>query len=747
MSSDTDDMIEADEQNLIQQEDSLEERDDQDQLVNSESERGREQRLAAMRQDIQRARAEKKKKNWLYFALIVAVSVAVAALSTYGILSIDSSRSCSNDNNSNTTTTATPCSCSCSSTTLFGCSAQLLSNGSGQLFDDSSRSLSSACGPKRADIGSGFTRIAGRAFASRSAVIARHGIAATSQPLVTQVALDVLKRGGTAVDAAIAANALQGLVEPTSNGVGGDLMALVWVPNVNRQQRRDDSDKRGRLYALNASGRSSQSADIDDIVARLRNASMPTDYLPMYGPLSVSVPGAVDGWFELKARFGSDALSMADLMRPAVGYAREGFPLTETIAYYWARGHAHYHDNEQAFAEVTSNGAYPHALDGFDRVYAPDDGKTPAEGQLFRNPFLADTLERIGAEGGREAFYGGELADAIADYALSVGCPLTRADFLAHRSTWETPINTTYRGYTVSQLPPSPQGLAMLQQLNILETFNVTALGHLSADYLHAHVEAKKLAFADRAAYYADPAFARAPIEGLLSKRYAAERAALIDMQRAAARVDAGTPRLVDGDTIYMTVADDAGMMVSLIQSNYAGFGSGLAPQKRDGTPLGFTLQNRGALFALEPRNHANVYAPHKRPFHTIIPAFVSVDDEPVLSFGVMGGAQQPQGQCQIVTNIVDFGFNIQEAGDAARYSHSGSTQPTGGSHVMVDGGTLSVESGVDASVRCELAARGHVLAPPKGQFGGYQAILYDRDNDVYRSASESRKDGQSAGY
>jgi gamma-glutamyltranspeptidase/glutathione hydrolase len=555
----------------------------------------------------------------------------------------------------------------------------------------------------------GGDRITGRMFATRSEVIARHVMAATSQPLATQIALDVLRRGGTAVDAAIAANAALGLMEPVSCGIGGDLFAIVW------------DAKTRRLYGLNASGRSPFALTREALLAVLEGA----EEIPSFGPLPVSVPGCVDGWFELHERFGKRPMS--ELLAPTVRYAREGFPVSELIAHYWGRPHP-------------AQKAQP----GFVETFHPS-GRAPRVGEIFRNPALADTLELIGREG-RDAFYRGRLADVMDNYCRRAGCYLRKRDLAAHTSTWVDPVSTSYRGYDVWELPPNGQGIAALQMLNILETFDLQSLGFGTPACLHVMIEAKKLAFEDRARYYADPDFAAIPVEQLISRDYGATRAALIDRQRAARTyppgafdLSAADRKLRDGDTIYLTVADADRNMVSLIQSNYRGFGSGLCP---DG--LGFCLQDRGCLFTLEP-DHPNTYAPHKRPFHTIIPAFVTRGNRPFMSFGVMGGDMQPQGHVQILTNIIDFEMNLQEAGDAPRWYHGGSSSPTGAR--MSDGGVVSLESGIADETRRALSRMGHRLRHLVGPYGGYQAILYDAEEDVYRGASESRKDGQAAGY
>lgn len=562
--------------------------------------------------------------------------------------------------------------------------------------------------PLVAQHGSG-DRSVGEPFASRSPVIAQNGIAATSHPLASLVAIDILKQGGNAIDAAIAANATLGLMEPTGCGIGGDLFAIVWDP-ATRQ-----------VYGLNASGRSPQGLTLDMLKEHLGDRTA----IPGRGSLPVSVPGAVDGWFELHERFGS--LTMQDVLGPAIDYANNGFPLTPVIAADWAA-------NVRAF----ENSDDLEEIDNFRSTFLID-GKAPVTGQVFRNPDLARTYTKL-AEGGRDVFYKGELADIMDAYMQRIGGYLRKTDFEAHTSEWIEPEHVTYRGYEVYELPPNGQGIAALQMLNVLEGYDLAAMGFNSADYIHVQAEAKKLAFEDRARFYTDPAFYEAPMEGLLSKTYADERRSLIQMNNVLTDVSHGDPKLETGDTIYLTVADKSGMMVSLIQSNYLGMGSGLVP---DG--LGFVFQDRGALFALDAA-HPNVYEPAKRPFHTIIPAFATKDGEPFLSFGVMGGAMQPQGHVQILTNMIDFGMNVQEAGDAARYRHIGSSQPTG--EVMTDGGTLQLESGVPATTAEALRQRGHrIMHGEGGFFGGYQAIQWDPVHRVYHGASEMRKDGLVIGY
>ncbi len=547
---------------------------------------------------------------------------------------------------------------------------------------------------------SGYDRITGLEFASRSEVIAQNGMACTSQPLATQVALDILKKGGNAVDAAIAANAMLGLVEPVSCGIGGDLFAIVW------------DAKSEKLYGLNASGRSPYSLTLQYF--KENNI----EKIPPLGPLPVSVPGCVDGWFELHKKFGK--LSMKEILEPTIRYGREGFPVTELIAYYWQRS-------------VNTLKDYP----GFAQIFMPD-GKAPAKGEVFKNPYLADTLEKI-AEGGRNVFYKGEIARKIAEYMKENDGFLSYRDMAEHKSEWVEPVSTNYRGLDIWELPPNGQGIAALQILNILEGYDLKKYGFGSEEHLHFFIEAKKLAFEDRAKYYADPDFNKIPVKELISKAYAAERGKLIDPNKANLAYDAGNVTLEDGDTIYLTVSDRQGNMVSLIQSNYRGMGSGMTPGK-----LGFILQDRGELFTLE-EGHFNCYAPHKRPFHTIIPAFITKDGKPFMSFGVMGGSMQPQGHVQIIINMIDFGMNLQEAGDAPRIRHGGSSQPTG--EKMSNGGTVYLESGFKQETIEALKKMGHRIEKTRGGFGGYQAIMKDDKNKVYYGASESRKDGQAAGY
>ncbi len=541
-------------------------------------------------------------------------------------------------------------------------------------------------------------RITGRDFATRSEVIAQNGMAATSQPLATQVALDILKKGGNAIDAAIAANAALGVMEPTGCGVGGDLFAIIW------------SADKGKLYGLNASGKSPRSLKLD----YFRNNGF--ERIPSYGPLSVSVPGCVDGWFEMHDMFGR--LPMRDILQPAINYARNGFPVSEVIAYYLA-------GNTQALKD------YPNIKE----TYMPG-GKSPAKGEIFKNPFLANTLDKI-ARGGRNEFYQGSIAKTIDMFMKSQGGFLSFEDMARYHSEWVEPVSSSYRGYDIWELPPNGQGIATLQILNILEGFDIASMGFGSADYIHVFTEAKKLAYEDRAKFYADPRFSAVPVSQLISKKYAAERRKLLNRERAAKIYDPGKNE--PQNTIYLTVADKFGNMVSLIQSNYRGMGSGMCPPG-----LGFVLQDRGEMFTLE-EGHANVYAPGKRPFHTIIPGFITKNGKPVTSFGVMGGDMQPQGQAQIVVNLIDFKMNLQEAGDAPRIHHIGSSEPTG--EQMTDGGTLLLESGFRWEVIQRLLGMGHKIQWDLGGYGGYQAIMWDEKNKVWYGASESRKDGQAAGY
>ncbi|MGO1070849.1 gamma-glutamyltransferase [Lysobacter sp. CA199] len=546
-------------------------------------------------------------------------------------------------------------------------------------------------------------RISGQPFATRSEVYAPHAIAATSHPLTTQIALDVMKAGGSAVDAAIAANAALGLMEPTGNGVGGDLFAIVWDP------------KTKKLYGYNGSGRSPKSLTLAEFEKRGLKE------IPPHGPLPVTVPGTVDGWFALHERFGRKPI--AEDLAPAIRYAREGHPVHEVIAYYWN-------------ASVPRLSKWP----GFKEQFTID-GRAPRTGEMWKNPNLANTLEQI-AKGGRDAFYKGDIARTIDAYFKANGGFLSYEDMASHQGEWVEPVSSNYRGVDVWELPPNGQGIAALQILNLLEAYDLKSYGFGSVEHVHLFAEAKKLAFADRARWYADPAFEKqSPVAKLISKDYAAQRRKLISLDKALKEVQPATPAQLDqGDTIYMTVADADGMMVSLIQSNYRGMGSGMAPPG-----LGFIFQDRGEQFVLKP-GHPNSFAPGKRPFHTIIPAFATKKGKPWLSFGVMGGAMQPQGHAQIIMNLIDFGMNLQEAGDAPRIQHDGSTEPAGQATVMSDGGELDLETGYSYETVRELMRRGHSVRFAHGPYGGYQAIMVN-PNGGYIGASESRKDGQAAGY
>lgn len=543
-------------------------------------------------------------------------------------------------------------------------------------------------------------RITGEAFATRSVVLGQNGMVATSQPLATQIGLDILKNGGNAIDAAIAVNAALGLMEPTGCGIGGDLFAIVWDAETQR------------LYGLNASGRSPQ----DLTLSYFEKKNMTK--IPSHGPLPVSVPGAVDGWFELHKKFGSKPMN--ELLQPAINYAETGFPLTELISWYLNRSIPFYKVKD-----------YPNIEDTY---INQNGGKLPSEGEIYKNPYLANTYRKI-AEGGRNAFYKGEIAKTISEFIQGQGGFLSAKDLEMHKSQWVEPVSVNYRGYDVWELPPNGQGIAALQMLQILEGYDFTNIEFGSAEHLHLFTEAKKLVFEDRAKYYADMDFFDVPVKHLLSDSYANSRRELIGER--ASTYSAG--EISEGDTIYMTVADSEGTMISLIQSNYRGMGSGMVPPK-----LGFMLQDRGELFSLK-QGQANTYEPMKRPFHTIIPAFITKEGKPFMSFGVMGGDFQPMGHTQIVMNVIDFGMNIQEAGDAPRWDHTGGASPMG--RETENTGLVRTESGIPYSTIRALMNLGHRTGTARGIYGGYQAILWDDENKVYHGASESRKDGQAAGY
>ena len=542
-------------------------------------------------------------------------------------------------------------------------------------------------------------RVNGATFQTRSPVLAEHGMVCTSHPLASQIGLDILKQGGNAIDAAIAANAALGLMEPTGCGVGGDLFAIVW------------DAKTQKLYGLNGSGRSPKSMTLDTLKA------MGLEKIPAYGPLPVSVPGAVDGWTSLHDKFGS--MPLKKILAPAIGYAEEGFPVTELIGYYLGS------------IDRFSRMGYPNIKETY---YDPNGGERPKNGDRYRNPALANTYRAI-AKKGREGFYEGEVAQTITTFIKEQGGFLSLEDLSAHRSQWVEPVSVNYRGYDVWELPPNGQGIAALQLLNILENKDFSEVRWGSEEHLHLFTEAKKRVFEDRAKYYADMDMAEVPVEALLSKEYAAEN--FNELKPYASTYDAG--EISAGETIYLTVADKDGNMISLIQSNYRGMGSGMVPPG-----LGFMLQDRGELFSLE-EGYNNTYEPGKRPFHTIIPAFITKDGAPLMSFGVMGGDFQPQGHAQIVMNMVDYGMNVQEAGDAPRWDHSGGSSPVTGP--STDKGEVHVESGIPYETVRGLMGRGHKVGFARGIYGGYQAIYRDPETGFYHGASESRKDGQAVGY
>ncbi len=547
----------------------------------------------------------------------------------------------------------------------------------------------------------GYDRPGSNPKQSRSVVLGKHGMVATSHPLAAQVGLDVLRADGNAVDAAIAVNAMLGVVEPMSCGIGGDLFAIYW------------DSKTQKLYGLNASGRSPYR------LSRQVFAERQLGRIPVDGPLSWSIPGCVSGWEELQSRFGTRPLS--DLLTPAIQTADEGFPVTEVIASYWRGSERQLHKWPDSAA-----------------TYLVDGQRAPRFGEVFRNPRLAATYRLI-AEDGAKTFYHGEIAAKIVAFSRSNGGFLSPEDFADHKSEWVEPVSANYRGYDVWELPPNGQGIAALEMLNLLEQYDLRSLGSGHPDYLHLLVEAKKLAFADRAKFYADPAFGDLPIQALISKQYARGQAKRIDPEKAATNVPAGDPRLVHGDTVYLTVVDKHRNCCSLIQSVFYGFGSKVTPGE-----VGFVLQNRGALFALD-EHHLNRLEPHKRPFHTIIPAMVTKDGRPWFCFGVMGGDMQPQGHVQVLVNLIDFGMNVQAAGDAARVRHFGSAAPTGQPASGV--GTVQVESGISDEAVEALRAKGHRVVRARGAFGGYQGILLDWENGVLRGGTEPRKDGAAVGY
>lgn len=588
-------------------------------------------------------------------------------------------------------------------------------------------------------LGPGDRQPSGRALGTRSAVVAPNAAAATAHPLATQTALDIMKRGGTAMDAAIAANAMLGLVEPTGNGIGGDLYAIVWDPKTNQ------------LYGYNGSGRSPMGATLADMQAKA-DQFMEGEEIPPFGAAPVTVPGTVEAWGALHERFGR--LTFNTLMEPTIRYARDGAPIPEVIAYYWQFG-------PRRFGPAAESGM----LEEYDNAKKTYFSPTPIEGSLFRNPDLADTLERI-AYAGPEDFYTGEIARTMGDYFERIDGYLRFDDFAAHDGEWVEPLCVEYREQVkLCELGPNTQGVAALQMLQMLERFDLREMGYGSADSLMAQVEAKRLAFADRAAGYADDAFSGIDPNVFIRPGYNAARGESIDLSTAMAPPAPGyadaDAKLEDGDTTYLTVTDKDGMMVSLIQSNYRGMGSGLVA---DG--LGFMFQDRGQLFSLDPA-HPNVFEPGKRPFHTIIPAFAFKKDmpgcqvpaiapelactyEPWLSFGLMGGGMQPQGHVQVILNLVDFDMGLQEAGDAARWEHRGGCEPTddlNGDACENDMGVIHLESGIPVEARAELERRGHTVECCRANGGGYQAIMRDFQSGAWIAATEMRKDGNADGY
>ncbi|WP_145185469.1 gamma-glutamyltransferase family protein [Planctomycetes bacterium Pla163] len=553
---------------------------------------------------------------------------------------------------------------------------------------------------------------------SRSVVHAPHAMVATSQPLATSAALAVLRDGGSAVDAALCANAVLGVVEPTGCGIGGDLMAIVHDP------------KERAVVGFNGSGRSPLA--LTRAVLEERGVTA----IPARGGLAVSVPGCVDGWCALHERFG--VLPLARVLEPAIGYAREGFPLSPVIAHEWAAGLA----NLKQYQSFTDQFA--------------QDGKAPLPGRTFVRRGLADVLQRI-AEQGRAAFYEGDVARAIERAVGADGGLLSMRDLADHAGEWVEPLCVTYRDLKVYELPGNTQGPTALEMLALLEHFDVASLDFQSADHVHLFTEIKKLAFADRARFIGDsshPTSSGSAGDGsiVLDPGYVAERARLVSMERAAVEVPSGAPLVAQGDTVTLAVGDAGGQMVSLIQSNFRGFGSGIAP-----SGLGFVLQNRGELFDLSPGAGANAYAPGKRPFHTIIPGFAKRGGESYLAFGVMGGDTQPQAHAQVLSNLVDFGLDLQAAGDVPRWVHLGEASPTdtpaGGGIEGV--GELVLETGIDAEVARGLEARGHRVRADaqrrSGHFGGYQAVARSSTTEsskrVYSGGSDVRKDGNAAGF
>ncbi len=531
---------------------------------------------------------------------------------------------------------------------------------------------------------------------NRSTVVCQNGIVCSSQPLASMAGVDILKAGGNAVDAAICTNAMLSLVEPMMCGPGGDLFAVIW------------STTERKLLGLNASGRSPYDWNLDKALA------LGLKEVPVYGPLSWSVPGCVSGWAALQKRLGR--FDLAKVLEAPISYACGGFPVSPVIAGSWSFG-------------SQSNAA----LAG---TFMPE-GKPVRFGDIFKNEDLARFFETI-AKDGPDAFYKGEIAEKIVKFSQANGGRFSMRDFREHAADWVEPVSTSYRGYDLWELPPNGQGIAALQMLNLLEHFEIGSMRPNSAEHLHLFIEAKKLAFEDRAVYYADVDFAQVPLKELISKDYARQRVKLIDPKRAAQNIAPGRLK-GSSDTVYLTTADKDGNMVSLIQSIYYPWGSGFVP---DG--MGFCLQNRGQLFSLNP-NDLNKLEPHKRPFHTIIPAFLTKDGSPVFSFGVMGGDFQPQGHVQVLMNLLDFGMSPQQAGEQPRIEHVESSTPTG--RKMAGGGSVSFERGIPDDVKANLSSMGHKLNSRLGAFGGYQGIWRRENPRRYFGGSDPRKDGCAIGY
>ena len=548
-------------------------------------------------------------------------------------------------------------------------------------------------------------RVTGHSWATRSPVYAPHAMVATSHPLVTQIGVDILQAGGSAADAAVAINAALGLMEVIGSGIGGDMLVIGW------------DAKNQKVFGLNGSGRMPRGLSYTQM--RLELLKLGRTDIPPQGMLPVSVPGVVDAWFELHEKFGK--IPMEKILQPAIDYAENGFPVTDLIAHYWVSSYAFHGRRPGPFRDTYGI-----------------NGHAPTKGEMFRNPDLAATYRKL-AKGGRDVFYRGEIAERTDEYFRKNGGWLRKEDLEAHKSEWVEPVSTTYRGYEVFQLPPNTQGIVTLMMLNILEGFDLRTLGFGTPDTLHLMIETKKLAFEDRARWFADPKFAELPIKGLISKTYAKERRELIDHRRASYRYEAGFPPLNAGDTISFAVADHEGNMIAVLQSNYRGFGSGVVVPG-----LGFCFQDRGQLFSMEP-DHPNVYAPGKRPFHTNIPVFVKKDGKPWLAFGFMGGPMQPQGQVQILTDLIDFDMDLQEACDAARWQHNASHEGTG--EMEEPSPYVTLESGIPWETLRALLLKGHDIRWDVGGFGGFQGVMRDHDNGTWIGASEGRKDGQASGY